>query len=159
MGVDPLPYYEEPPQSPITSPEAKDYPLVLTTGYRTWGLFHSEHRQIGELREIQQYPEVEIHPDTAKEYGIKDGNWVWIENNKGRCRQKAKVTPTIHPQVINAGHGWWYPEKPGPEPSLFGVWESNVNQLLPVGNQGPSGWCAPYKSSICKIYRDREGLE
>ncbi|MDP2647314.1 MAG: molybdopterin-dependent oxidoreductase [Desulfobacterales bacterium] len=158
-GADSLPYYEEPPLSPVSSPEAKEYPLVLTTGYRTWGLFHSEHRQIPELREIQYYPEVEIHPDTAGKNNIKDGDWVWIENNIGRCRQKAKVTPTIHPQVINAGHGWWYPEKPGPEPDLFGVWESNVNQCIPGGQQGPTGWCAPYKSSICKIYKDTEGLE
>jgi anaerobic selenocysteine-containing dehydrogenase len=158
-GADPLPFYEEPPLSPITSPEAKEYPLVLTTGYRTWGLFHSEHRQIPEMREIQNYPEVEIHPDTAEKHGIKEGDWVWVENNIGRFRQKAKVTPTIHPQVINAGHGWWYPEKPGPEPSLFGVWESNPNQCIPGGEQGPTGWCAPYKSSICKIYKDTEGLE
>ena len=78
---------------------------------------------------------MEIHPDTAKEHGIRDGDWVWIENNIGRCRQKAKVTPTIHPNVVNAGHGWWYPEKPGPEPSLFGVWES-VHEWAANYNQG-----------------------
>jgi anaerobic selenocysteine-containing dehydrogenase len=35
-GDDPLPYYEEPQHSPISSPEEfKEYPFVLTTGART----------------------------------------------------------------------------------------------------------------------------
>jgi len=127
--------------------------LVLTTGARSWGFFHSEHRQIPQLREIDPDPEVEIHPDTAAEVGIEDGDWVWIENNYGRCKQRAKLTLTIDPRVVHAKHGWWYPEREGAEPSLFGVWDSNINQLLPSGYQGPSGYCAPYKSLICKVYR------
>ena len=154
IGIDHLPYYEEPFQSPVSTPElAKEYPLVLTTGARSWGFFHSEHRQIPNLREIDPDPEVEIHPDTAACLGIIDGDWVWIENNYGRCKQRAKLTPTIDPRVVNAKHGWWYPEKEGAEPSLFGVWESNINQLLPSGYEGPSGYCAPYKSLICKVYK------
>jgi thiosulfate reductase/polysulfide reductase chain A len=27
---------------------------------------------------------------------------------------------------------WWFPEKPGAEPSLCGVWESNPNVLCPL---------------------------
>lgn len=154
IGLDPLPYYEEPPESPISTPElAAEYPFVLTTGARSWGFFHSEHRQIPEMREIDPDPEVEIHPDTAAGLGIMDGDWVWIENGHGRCKQKARLTIAIDPRVIHAKHGWWYPEKEGAEPSLFGVWDHNVNQLLPWGWQGPSGYCAPYKSLICKVYK------
>ncbi len=154
IGIDPLPYYEEPPESPVSTPElAREYPLVLTTGARSFGFFHSEHRQIPRMREIDPYPEVEIHPETAARLGISDGDWVWIENRHGRCKQKAKLTPTIDPRVVHAKHGWWYPEREGAEPSLFGVWECNVNQLLPFGWEGPSGYCAPYKSLLCKVYR------
>ena len=157
LGLDPLPFWEEPPQSPVSTPELfKEYPLVLTTGARRWGLFHSEHRQIPEMRQLHPDPEVIIHPDTARKYGIKDGDWVWIENNYGKCRQRAKLYPGQHPKVVNAAHGWWYPEKPGPEPSLFGVLDVNVNQLLKPGEFGPTGFCAPYKSNICKIYKARE---
>jgi len=159
LGLDPLPFYEEPPQSPLSTPElAKEYPLILTTGARPWAFFHSEQRQIPELREIHPDPTVEIHPDTARSLDIDDGDWVWIENNYGKCRQKARLTRTIHPRVVNADHAWWFPEKPGPEPSLFGVWESNINQLLPLGQCGPSGLCAPYRSNICKVYRVGEGV-
>jgi len=127
--------------------------LVLTTGARAWGFFHSEHRQIPEMREINPDPVVEIHPDTAAKLRIIDGEWVWIENSHGRCKQRARLTSTIDPRVVNAQHAWWFPEREGPEPSLFGVWDSNINQLMPAGQQGPSGFCAPYKSLICKIYR------
>jgi anaerobic selenocysteine-containing dehydrogenase len=50
MGYAPLPYYEEPPESPVSRPEvAEDYPLVLTTGARIPYFFNSEHRQIQNL--------------------------------------------------------------------------------------------------------------
>ena len=156
MGLDPLPYYEEPPESPISTPElAKEYPLVLTTGASLWGFFHSEHRQIPEMREINPEPIVEINPETARKYGIKEGDWVWIENSHGKCKQRARLTPTID-SVVHSQHGWWFPEKPGPEPSLFGVWESNINLLVPLGLVGETGYCAPYKSQICKVYKVEE---
>ena len=45
-GVDALPFYEEPPTSPVSTPElAEEYPLVLTTGKRSFEFFHSEWRQ------------------------------------------------------------------------------------------------------------------
>jgi anaerobic selenocysteine-containing dehydrogenase len=105
------------------------------------------------LREIAPDPEVEINTDTAAKLNIVTGDWVWIENSMGKCKQKAKVVATIDPRVVSAKHAWWFPEKKGPEPSLFGLWESNINQLMPAGQNGPSGLCAPYKSLMCKIYK------
>lgn len=157
IGLDGLPYYEEPPESPYSTPDlAREYPLVLTTGSRLWGCFNSEHRQIPEIREIHPNPMVEIHPETAQKYGIKDGEWVWIENMRGKCKQIAKLTPNIDKRVVHAQHAWWFPEKSGPAPSFFGVWESNINLLVPYGQQGPSGFCAPYRCGICRIRKVQE---
>jgi anaerobic selenocysteine-containing dehydrogenase len=96
---------------------------------------------------------VEIHPDTAADHGIGNGEWVWVENWMGRCRFKAKVTLVVPPWMVMATHGWWFPEKPGPEPSLYGVWESNINQLIPMNAQGKDGLGAPIKHLLCKIYK------
>jgi hypothetical protein len=52
-----------------------------------------------------------------------------------------------------ATHGWWFPEKPGAEPTLYGVWESNINQLIPMNAQGKDGLGAPIKHLLCKIYK------
>ncbi|CEP66574.1 Molybdopterin oxidoreductase [Moorella glycerini] len=156
-GEDPLPYYAEPPYSPYSTPElAREYPLILTTGARMWGMFHSEHRHIRTIREIHSDPIVEIHPETAAQLGINDGDWVYIENMFGRCKQKAKLTAGIHPKVVHAQHGWWFPEKPAEEPSLFGVWEANINLLVPHECIGKLGFGAPFKCMICKVYKAQD---
>ena len=127
MGYSPLPYYEEPPESPISTPEiAAHFPLILTTGGRISFFFNSEHRQIEKLRKAQRDPVAEIHPETAARLGVVNGAWMWIETLRGRIRQKAKLTTGIDPRVIHVQHGWWFPEQPGPE---YGVWTSNANLL------------------------------
>lgn len=156
-GLEPFPHYEEPPFTPVSQPELhKEYPLILSTGRRSPAYFHSEHRMIPWLRQIDPDPVVEIHPDTAKLLNIGDGEWVWVQNWQGRAKFKAKVTPVVPRWMVMAAHGWWFPEKSAPEPSLFGVWESNINQLLPMGYQGKDGLGAPIKHSLCKVYKISE---
>jgi anaerobic selenocysteine-containing dehydrogenase len=125
FGDDPLPYYQEPPYSPISTPEEfEKYPFILTTGARKYTSFHSEQRHIASLREIDPYPTFDIHPDAAAALGIKQGDWCVLENMFGSCKQVANVTPIIDPRVIQASHGWWYPEQEMAEPNLGGNWKS-----------------------------------
>ena len=106
MGYAPLPYCEEPPESPVSRPDiAADYPLVLTTGARIPYYFNSEHRQIEKLRKAYRDPLADIHPDTAARYGIKNRGWMWIETRRGRIRHRARVTTGIDSRVIAAEHG------------------------------------------------------
>ena len=55
-----------------------------------------------------------------------------IETRRGRIKQKANVTTKIDPRVIHCEHGWWFPEREGPD---YGIWESNANLL--TDNRGP----------------------
>jgi anaerobic selenocysteine-containing dehydrogenase len=152
--LEPLPHYEEPPFTPISRPDlAKEYPLILSTGRRSFAFFNAEHRMIPWLRELDPDPTVEIHPDTATTLSIKDGDWVWIENWLGRQQFKAKLTLAVLPQMVMAAHGWWFPEEEGAEPSLFGAWKSNINQLIPMGFQGKDGLGAPIKNLLCRVYK------
>jgi anaerobic selenocysteine-containing dehydrogenase len=153
-GLEPVVHYEEPPFTPVTQPELyKEYPLILSTGRRSPVYFHTEHRNIPWLREIDPDPIIEIHPDTAAEHGISEGDWVGVENWMGKCRMKAKVTPIVPKWMVMAAHGWWFPEEEPAEPSLYGVWKSNISQLIPMGYQGKDGLGAPMKHLLCKIYR------
>lgn len=157
-GLQPLPHFEEPPFSPISTPKlAKEYPLILGTGRRSYAFFHSEHRQIPWLREIDPDPVVEINPDTAGKLGIKDGDWVWLENQLGKCKRMARVTPIVPSWMVMAPHSWWLPEKSPEESELFGVWDVNVNQLIPYGYVGEGGLGAPYKTMLCKVGKVVEG--
>jgi anaerobic selenocysteine-containing dehydrogenase len=160
-GLDPLPYYEEPAEGPVTTPELyKEYPLILTTGRRSPVFFHSEHRMIPWLRELDPDPIVEINPQTAKELDISNGEWVYIENKRGRVKFRAKVTATAHPRVVSAAHGWWLPETEGREPNLFSTWQHNINNLTSMGNQARSGFGGTdYRSSLCRITKIKDGKE
>ena len=127
LGYDPLPYYEEPPESPVSTPEiAREFPYVLTTGARLPMYFHSEGRQIPKLRKGRPEPQVEIHPDTAARHGIAQDDWVRIASPRGSILQRALLTSKILPGVIHCQHGWWFPERKGTE---YGIWESNANLL------------------------------
>ena len=152
FGVDPLPYYEEPQLSPVSTPEKmEEYPFVLTTGARTYCYFHSEGKQIPYLREINPDPLIEINPQDALEHGIADGQWVRVSNPFGSCVLKAKVTQTVYPGLVMAQHGFWFPEEDGEEPHLYDVWRSNINLLMPHFYVGELGFGAPYKCLICKV--------
>ncbi len=157
LGYDPLPFYEEPPESPISTPEiAREYPLILNTGGRFMPMFHSEHRQWGiGMRERHPDPLTDIHPDTAQKLGISDGDWVYIETRRGRIKQKAHLNSGILHNVVNVEASWWFPEMDGAEPSLHGLWESNANVLTLDDPDScdplTGGWCN--RALLCRVYK------
>ena len=153
LGYHDLPYFEEPPESPVSAPELyKEYPLVLTTGKRHWEFFHSEHRNMPTMREFRPEPTFDINPVDAEKYGIEDGQWVWIENQRGRCRQIAHLVPTMKEGTICADHGWSFPETEEAVPNLQGIWDVNINNLTTQCVVGETGYGAPYRCLLCKIY-------
>ncbi len=155
LGYDPLPRYYEPPEGPAKPELAKEYPLILITGGRFLPMYHSEHRQIDSLRKQHPDPIAQINPLKATELGIEDGDWIWIETPRGRVRQKCRCFDGIDPNVIHAQHGWWFPELPGEEPWLHGVWESNINVLTSDDpehcNRISGGW--PLRAMLCRVYK------
>ena len=156
LGYDPLPAYREPSESPISQPElAQQYPYILITGGRHRPFFHSEYRHVDSLRKRHPDPLVQMHPETAHKLGIENGEWVWIETPSGRCRQKCQYFDGIDPRVIHAEHGWWFPELRGEEPSLHGVWESNINVCLDDDPKrcNPIYGSWPLKTFLCKVYK------
>jgi anaerobic selenocysteine-containing dehydrogenase len=156
LGYDPLPRYQEPAESPLSAPElAKEYPLILMSGGRFVPMFHSEHRVPGiGTREMWPWPTMLIHTDTARRLGIRDGDWCWIETKRGRIRQKAKLTFSIDPKVVNVQASWWYPEMPAEEPFLHGVWESNANVLTLDDPETLDPICGNWtnRGLMCKVY-------
>lgn len=152
LGYDPLPYFAEPSESPYSTPElAKEYPLILSTGGRIPWYFHSQYRQIPWLRELQPYPIVQIHPETAAKLGISHGDWVWIETRRGRIKQVASLFAGIHPQVVVVQASWWYPEDPPPD---CGVFKSNANVL--TSNEppyDPAIGSTNLRALLCRVYK------
>jgi anaerobic selenocysteine-containing dehydrogenase len=135
----------------------KEYPFICINGSRSYEFFHSENRQQQTMREFHPDPLVKISPQTADEYELHDGDWIWLENSQGRCKQKVKIDSTLNPNYVHAEHGWWFPEAEPAAPSLFGTFDSNINNLTHSYETGPGGIGNPLKNICCKIYKVREG--
>ncbi|MBW1730873.1 MAG: molybdopterin-dependent oxidoreductase [Deltaproteobacteria bacterium] len=158
-GYDPLPQFREPPESPYSTPELYDqYPYILITGRRLPGFFHTENRQLPWMRELHRDPVVEIHPDTAKKEGIKEGNWVIIESPRGKVRQRVKYFAGMDPRVVSAEHAWWFPEEKDPS---HGWDRSNINVLTSndYENCDPAMGATHVRCLLCRIYPEGKEAE
>ena len=123
---DPLPYYLEPYESPRdTDGLAKEYPLVLTSG-RVPFYHHNTLRNVPWLREIYPVPEIWMYPDDAKKYGLEDGDWAYVESQRGRIQALVSVTKGICPGSV-AMERFWNPETL--DSKTHGWQEMNVNVL------------------------------
>ena len=91
-------------------------------------MYHSEQRQWPSARAECPDPLVLIHPETAGELGIADGDWVRIETEHGAIRQRAHYFERMPTRIVDTQHGWWFPERKS-DP-LGGFLESNCNVLV-----------------------------
>ena len=127
FGLRPLPEYVQQPQD---NPE---YPLVLTSSKNPYYM-HSSYRWVERLRKKSPEPLAEIHPKTASRLGIGEGARVIIATKQGQITQTAHLTESVHPDVINASYGWWFPEE---DITLQDNWtKSNLNILTSVDELG-----------------------
>jgi anaerobic selenocysteine-containing dehydrogenase len=135
-GLDPLPTYKEPLESPISTPDAaKKYPLIFNTGSRLPFYTHSKLREIPWLREMMPNPVVRLHPQDAAKRGIQNGDDVMLETSLGSLKFKAEVTNLVLPGVIDVYHGWE---------------QANVNKLIARKWDPISGYPG-FKEGLCEI--------
>ena len=136
LGYPAIPSYEEPAWGPESTPELfADYPLIMTTGDSLKWYYRSQHRHLEKMRRQHPYARLTIHPETAAELGIVEDAMVWVETPMGKVRQVAKFDDGIHPRVVHADSHMWYPEREAEGDAHFGVWESNINAILPDGEE------------------------
>ncbi|RLB13291.1 MAG: hypothetical protein DRG63_10470 [Deltaproteobacteria bacterium] len=141
-GLSPLPRFDGPPEE---LDEA--YPLVLTSA-KSPNYLHSSYRWVDKLRNREPLPSALIHPDTATQYGIKNGQEIIIETRWGRIIQRASLTNNIHPKVVSVSHGWWLSDS-GPEKL---DWKrSNANMLTSAENVGREFGTPNLKGIACRI--------
>jgi len=107
-GYSPLPMWHEPPEGITGTPELTEkYPLVLSDYHTSKNFTASWMRNVPILREVSPDPVLHIHPDTASERGIANGEWVSVTSPHGRMKVKAEHYPGIRPDTVMILHGWW----------------------------------------------------
>lgn len=152
-GYDPLPCHVEPAESPLSTPERHEkYPLILITGAKQPMYYHSQGRQIPSLRKLAPEPVMEIHAETAARLGLQAGDQAWVETIRGRLCMKIRIHQRIHPKVIAIPHGWWLPEKPGPDHGVFDVC-ANVLTDDAIDVCDIAYGSSPLKGLLCRVYR------
>ncbi len=149
-----LPFYMEPPISPISTPELlEEYPYILTTGARAGVVmyFHSEHRQLPWCRELGCVPHIYMNSVDAEACGVKHGDWAWVESKDGKIRLMVDVRDDLKPGVMNADHHWWFPEFT--DQADRGYHLSTVNCLVDRFAQDPVVGSTEIRGYLVKVYK------
>jgi assimilatory nitrate reductase catalytic subunit len=85
----------------------KEFPLRLTTGrYLQHYLSGTQTRRIGALVKVKPRPLVEIHPETAKRYGLVEGGKARLTTRRGSVVLTVKLTATIRTDTLFAPFHW-----------------------------------------------------
>lgn len=136
-GYAPLPEPVDPEKTLFSNPEeAKAYPLWLSTGTRIVYFTHTQFRNLPSLRKRYPEPLAEVNPETAKAYGLSDGDFAIVETPKGQLKIKVKATPELSPDVVLISHGWD---------------EANVNLLTGLDPKDPVTGYPHLKALRCRI--------
>jgi anaerobic selenocysteine-containing dehydrogenase len=140
MGLDALPVFHEPNESPLGNPgRARNYPLVLTTGAKLEWYVHSQMHNIPSLSRRMPHNVAEININTAADYKVKDGDEVLIETPRGGIKCMARVSGDILPRVVQVFPGFY---------------EANANLLTDSNVYDPITGSVAMRESLCRINKD-----
>ena len=122
FGLDDCPGYAcwREPHEWLGAPAARRHRLHLISDQPDTKL-HSQldHSTLSRAARIHGREPVWIHPDDARERGIRDGAIVRVFNDRGACLAGAHVTDAVMPGVLKLSTGAWFdPTTPGEPGSL-----------------------------------------
>lgn len=148
FGYPGLPEYMEPIESPVSRPDLYEkYPIVMNTGARIQTTFRSQHLNVDGLLSHQPEAEVLINTVQAEEKGIKDGEKVYIFNDRGKQMFTAKVTDGIKYGEVEVNMGG------GSSIQSEGWKNSNINKLTDDKNNDYMSGFPIYKALLCDIVK------
>jgi anaerobic selenocysteine-containing dehydrogenase len=108
-GAKPLPTYFESEES--TRHDLADrarYGLHLMTP-NTKNRIHSQFQNLRMIRRLGDRPFAQVHPSTAKDRGIADGDRVRVFNDRGSLEVEARLDHGIRDGCVSVTNGWWIP--------------------------------------------------
>jgi anaerobic selenocysteine-containing dehydrogenase len=81
-----------------------EYPLRLLTPQHL-SRIHSQYAKLTSLNMDQASDQIEIHPETASERGIVEGDLVSVFNEGGSCLLRSRINPLIPTNVVMTYQG------------------------------------------------------
>ncbi|WP_435684302.1 molybdopterin-containing oxidoreductase family protein [Sedimenticola selenatireducens] len=141
-GHDPLPDFVS------GSDRDAAYPLRLTSA--KWVQYcHSQQRNVPSLRKRMPDPLVELHPDTAVNGGIAEGEWVVVATPQGSIRARARFNESLDRNVVCAQYGWWQ--------AGDGLGGRHYNGLIDAEEIDPVSGSNSLRSARCRISKIAPG--
>jgi len=120
-GLDPLPTYIPPRESPASAPElAARYPLQLLSPPAN-SFLNTTFSHLPSFLRSEKEPFIQLNAEDALHRNIYDGDAVRVWNDRGECRLKALISDRVKPGVAVALSIWWNKLSPG---------RTNVNQTV-----------------------------
>lgn len=145
QGVDPLPFFNPPAESPVSNPElARRYPLALISPPARHFL-NSSFANLERFRRFEGEPRLELHPSDAVVRGISDGDRVRVYNDRGSLLLRARVLDKPRPGVVVAPSVWW---------KKFAPDHGNANNLT-AQRTADLGGGATYYDCLVEVERAR----
>ena len=116
--------WTEPEGSPHTK-KGHGFPLIFIQGKvgHHWQLTLTNWSSY--LAQFSEGNFVQVHPDTIKDLGVRDGDWVYLETEVGRMKVGLKITRAILPGVV------WTPSHPAPTSPYPGNFGTSINTIIP----------------------------
>jgi anaerobic selenocysteine-containing dehydrogenase len=136
---DPLPFYSQPLEA-----EASDlhkYPLNAIT-QRPMAMYHSWDSQNAWLRQIHTWNYLHVNSKTAREAGIEDGAWMWVESMHGKVRCLCRYSETVEPgtvwtwNAVGKASGAWGLDGDANESQQGFLLNHVISEELPPGEYG-----------------------
>ncbi|GAB4058954.1 formate dehydrogenase subunit alpha [Uliginosibacterium sediminicola] len=120
-------------RAPLEKVDA-EYPLGLCT-VREVG-HYSCRSMTGNCTALQTLADepgfVQIHPDDAKKFGIKDQSLVWVASRRGKVITRANHNDRVNPGAVYMTYQWW----------IGACNELTVDQLDPISKTPEYKYCA-----------------
>ncbi|HKV40202.1 MAG TPA: molybdopterin oxidoreductase family protein [Blastocatellia bacterium] len=106
-GLDPLPAYIPPAESPGVSPDlASRYPIQLLSPAANTFL-NSTFANLPSFVKGERHPVIEISDHDARLRNITEGELVKVWNDRGSCKLVARISNRVKPGVAVAPATWW----------------------------------------------------
>ena len=146
-----VPTWKPPHDDEVHDPD--EYPIALLSPHSKWRI-HSSYANVAWLNEITRgRAPVLLHPDTAAERGIADGDLVELANSRGRVRAWAHVTEAARPGTATLFEGWWNRQLGGGK-CVNELTSSEVNPIHEI-HYVPNMWAPStgWKDCRCQVTR------
>ncbi|HUL22042.1 MAG TPA: molybdopterin-dependent oxidoreductase [Thermodesulfobacteriota bacterium] len=118
--------WSEPGGSPLSDPErSKTFPLIFLQGKVVHHWQHTYTNWSSYLAQFSEGNYVQIHPETAHSFGLREGDWAYLETERGKIKVRAKLSELIFPGII------WTPSHPESRSPFRGNSGQSINTIVP----------------------------